>query len=91
MPMSKYLSVTGIEDRAQNAPGFDPREAVMYGFVYFTDERRVAYATGQGVVPDAVGQGWPAVSSTHVKLAQDYLDERFPGWNELPTKEEVNQ
>lgn len=86
--MPKTIEVAAWEDRNQNAPGFDPREAVMYGFIYFNDEHRVGYATGIGVDPEAVGQGWPAVSETHVKLAKEFLDERFPGWELSPTKEE---
>lgn len=84
--MSSILSVAGHDDRALNSPGFNPVAAVMYGFVYFTDGRRVGYATGQGVVQEATGQ-WDEVSTTHVKLAEEYLDERFPGWNEVPEKE----
>jgi hypothetical protein len=89
MSTSRVLEVTGIDDRCQNPEGFDPREAVMYGFVYFTDDRRVAYATGNGVT-SATGN-WLPVTPTHVRLAKKYLDENFPGWNELPTKEAVSQ
>lgn len=53
----------------------------MFGFVYFNDGRRVAYATGHGVVSDATG-GWEPITRTHEKLAQEYLDENYPGWNE---------
>jgi hypothetical protein len=56
------------------AVGHDNRgdDEIAYGFVYFDDERRVAYATGQGVVQDATG-GWDEVTDQHVKVAEEYL------------------
>lgn len=48
-------------------------QEVPFGFVYFSDDRRVAY-TGSGVVADATG-GWGPVTSDHVRLAEQYLVE----------------
>lgn len=60
------LAVTGFEDRAGENP-----EGVHYGFVYFNDDRRVAY-TDEGVRPDTTG-GWPHVTAEHARLATEYL------------------
>lgn len=46
-----------------------------FGFVYFSDDRRVAYATNHGVVQDSTG-GWAAVTTRHVTLAQEYLKDQ---------------
>ena len=54
----------------------------MFGFVYFNDERRVAYATGHGVT-DGTG-GWDEVTPAHIRLAKEYLDEKVPGWDNSP-------
>lgn len=56
----------------------------MFGFVYFSDDRRAAYATGHGVT-DGTG-GWAPVTVKHLDKAEAYLDERAPGWNVLPEK-----
>lgn len=41
-----------------------------FGFIYFTDGRRVTYMNDE--VHDGTG-GWPAITSTHRQLAQQYL------------------
>ena len=51
----------------------------LFGFVYFSDGRRVAYTSTHGVVSDATG-GWGAVTAAHAKAAEDYLNEKCPGW-----------
>lgn len=58
------LAVTGHDNRGT--------EDVPYGFVYFNDDRRVAYTSEHGVVERATG-GWGVVSAAHVKAAKDYL------------------
>jgi hypothetical protein len=82
------LEPIGHDNRGFNndeSPDFDPREATMFGFVYFNDDRRVVYATGSGVTGGT--GGWEPITPTHVRLAKQYLDSKFPGWNELPEKE----
>lgn len=56
------------------ATGYDNRGdiEVAYGFVYFSDGRRVAYTSTDGVVTSATG-GWPAVTGEHVAVAEEYL------------------
>lgn len=71
------LTAVEFDNRSGEGP-----EGIMFGFVYFSDERRVAYATGHGVT-EGTG-GWPVVSSRHIKLATEFLDERVPGWNTVP-------
>lgn len=44
-------------------------DEVPFGFVYFNDDRRVAYAHK---VTFGTG-GWPRVTAEHVRLAQQYL------------------
>jgi hypothetical protein len=61
------LKVTSHENRAG-----ENSENVSYGFVYFSDETRVAYSTEAGVVKDATG-GWDPVTDTHVRLAKAHL------------------
>jgi hypothetical protein len=46
-----------------------------YGYVYFTDDRRVAYTKEEGVTDDVTG-GWDAIYPTHVRLAKKYLGEQ---------------
>lgn len=82
--MSKILAVAGHDDRGINPEGFDPKEAVMWGFVYFNDERRVTYATGHGVTGGT--GGWSPITPTHIRMAKAYLDKQFPGWDEQPSK-----
>jgi hypothetical protein len=86
---TKLLEVAGLDDRGMNPDGFDPREAVMFGFVYFNDERRVTYATGHGVTGGT--GGWSPITPTHIRLAKRYLDENYPGWNEEPTQVEETE
>lgn len=43
-----------------------------FGFVYFNDDRRLAYAHD---VTSATG-GWPTVTRKHLQLAQQYLAAR---------------
>lgn len=62
--ITENLQVTGYDNRGDGE--------VAFGFVYFSDERRVAYTTNDGVVADATG-GWPAVTATHVRLATEHL------------------
>ncbi len=45
---------------------------VQFGFVYFSDGRRVAYTSLDGVHEDATG-GWEPVTPTHIRLAVDFL------------------
>ena len=71
------LEVDSFDNRSGEGP-----EGVMFGFVYFNDERRVAYATGHGVT-EGTG-GWDEVTPTHIRLATEYLDEKVPGWDNSP-------
>jgi hypothetical protein len=68
------LEVTGFDNRSGEEPG-----GVMFGFVYFSDELRVAYTNSRGVLGNTTG-GWPPVTTTHVRLAKEYLDSEVPGW-----------
>lgn len=77
MPNTVKLEVDGFDNRSGEGP-----EGIMFGFVYFNDERRVAYATGHGVT-DGTG-GWDEVTPTHIRLATEFLNERAPGWNTVP-------
>lgn len=45
-----------------------------FGFVYFTDGRRVAYTGEHGVVKDATG-GWDPITNEHVTKAEWHLRE----------------
>lgn len=74
MPSSS-LKVTGYDNRSGEGPG-----GVMFGFVYFSDECRVAFTNSKGIVSDATG-GWPAITATHAKLAKEYMDREVSGWN----------
>lgn len=47
-------------------------DEVAYGFVYFTDGRRVAYTSSNGVVGEVTG-GWPGITADHESAAIDYL------------------
>ena len=67
-----------------NRSGEGP-EGIMFGFVYFNDGRRVAYATGHGVT-DGTG-GWAKVTAAHQRLATRFLNRVAPGWNNTPEKE----
>ena len=71
------LKVTDYDDRGGQGP-----EGVMFGFVYFSDDTRVAYATGHGVT-DGTG-GWPEITPRHQELATQHLNEKAPGWNGQP-------
>lgn len=75
MPNAYKVEVTDFDDRS----GGGPDSGFMFGFVYFTDDRRVAYTSAHGVVKEATG-GWGAISDTHVRLAKEYLDREAPGW-----------
>lgn len=66
------LKVDAYDDRGT--------DEVHYGFVYFTDETRVAYATRHGVT-DSTGGG-PAITEKHRRLAENFLNETIPGWND---------
>lgn len=68
------------------AEWFDNRgqAGVMFGFVYFNDGRRVAYATGHGVT-DGSG-GWEEITPEHQRVAKEFLDREAPGWNQMPAK-----
>lgn len=44
-----------------------------FGFVYFSDGKRVVYSKGAGVT-DGTG-GWGAITPTHVKVATDFLSD----------------
>lgn len=59
-------------------------ETAMYGFVYFNDERRVVYTSFTGVT-NSTG-GWGPVTTKHVRLAEEYLNEKAPGWNTTPAE-----
>jgi hypothetical protein len=63
-----HLAVTFHSDLAEK----DNPEGVHYGFVYFNDDRRVAY-TDEGVEANATG-GWGPVTAEHVRLAKEYLE-----------------
>lgn len=52
---------------------------VYFGFVYFSDDTRVTYATGHGVTHGT--GGWAEITEAHRTLAQKYLDKALPGWN----------
>jgi hypothetical protein len=54
-------------------------DGTYFGFVYFTDGRRVTYATGHGVT-EGTG-GWAAITQAHRKLAEEFLNKELPGWN----------
>jgi hypothetical protein len=73
------FEVTGYDNRSGEGP-----EGVMFGFVYFSDNRRAAYATGYGVT-EGTG-GWDSVTVEHRAKGTAYLDEHAPGWNTLPEK-----
>lgn len=52
------------------------RPEAAYGFVYFNDDRRVAYTTKHGIVTDATG-GWDgAITGAHVDAAYEHLKDR---------------
>jgi hypothetical protein len=68
--MGKHLKVTSFENRGSTPP-FKEDEAA-YGFVYFSDDRRVGYTSMRGVDPDATG-GWGEVTLAHVGLARRFL------------------
>lgn len=74
------LEASGFDNRSGEGP-----EGIMFGFVYFSDERRVAYATGHGVTYGT--GGWDEVTPYHVRLAREFLDEKVPGWDTLPETE----
>jgi hypothetical protein len=74
MPKSS-LKVTGYDNRSGEGPGH-----VMFGFVYFSDDCRVAFTNSQGIVSTATG-GWPAITATHARLAKEYMDSEVPGWD----------
>lgn len=61
---STTIQVTGYENRGD--------AKTQYGFVYFSDDTRVAYTSFSGVEGDATG-GWGAISEQHVKAATEYL------------------
>jgi len=81
--MPSSLAAIGYDNRSGEGPG-----GVMYGFVYFSDELRVAFTNSAGIVADATG-GWPAITATHAKLAKEYLDREVPGWYTPKEEEEV--
>lgn len=64
--MTRELEVTYHDDRAGDNP-----EGIHFGFVYFNDDRRVAY-TDEGVEADVTGDR-RHVTATHVALAKAYL------------------
>lgn len=84
MHTHKTLEAVGHDNRG--IPSDNPRDDVMFGFVYFNDEKRVTYATGHGVTGST--GGWEPITPTHVRLAKEYLDSMFPGWDEMPEKAE---
>lgn len=49
--------------------------AYAYGFVYFNDDRRVAYTSGPegGQVHIDANGGWGEVTTVHAKVAEEYL------------------
>jgi len=52
-------------------------DEMQFGFVYFTDGRRVVYITREGrqiVPPEASTGGWAPITSSHVRAAQAALD-----------------
>jgi prolyl oligopeptidase PreP (S9A serine peptidase family) len=66
--MSKtILSVSSVENRGG--------DEVAWGFVYFSDDTRVAYNTNMGGVQEGVTGGWDEVTPEHVKLAVAALNE----------------
>lgn len=56
-------------------------DGVYFGFVYFSDDTRVTYATGHGVTHGT--GGWSEITEAHRALAQKYLDQVIPGWNDV--------
>ena len=58
------LKVTAVDNRGD--------AELAYGFVYFTDSRRVGYTSTKGVDKDVTGN-WGGITDTHVRLASDYL------------------
>lgn len=73
--ITKNLHVTEYDNRGSSLDDIasdTTGEETAYGFVYFSDGRRVAYTSTQGVVADVTG-GWPPVTATHVKLATEHL------------------
>jgi hypothetical protein len=77
MPNTYKVEAVDFDNRSGEGP-----EGIMFGFVYFNDERRVAYATGHGVT-DGTG-GWDEVTPTHIRVATEFLDSQVPGWNTVP-------
>jgi hypothetical protein len=61
------LTVQSVENRGG--------DEVAYGFVYFSDETRVAYTSTEGVQKDVTG-GWDDVTDKHVRLAEQALKEK---------------
>jgi hypothetical protein len=91
LPKGEKLTAIGFGNRGYSedpkGKDFNPVEEVLFGFVYFNDDRRVTYATGHGVTGST--GGWEPITGTHIRLAKALLDEKVPGWDIVPEKEKA--